>query len=128
MATAERLQDLVHRLSDDSATLVRKEIELAKAEVREKAMSLGKAAAFGAVAGVLAVLALFALVQAGIYGLGEALPLWASALIVTLILLLIAGLLGWLAAKAAKRGAPPVPDKAIAEAKAIPHALREARP
>src|SRR3954470_16399909 len=99
MAAAEKLQDLVHRLSDDSSTLVRKEIELFKAELREKAQSFGKAAAFAAVAAAIAVLALFALVQAGIYGLGEALPLWASALIVTAILLLIAGVLGWLAAR-----------------------------
>jgi uncharacterized membrane protein YqjE len=127
MATAEKLQDLVHRLQDDSSNLVRKEIELAKAEVREKAMSLAKAAAFGAGAAALGVLGLFALILTLIFVLDIWMPIWLAAIIVTLVVFLVAGVLGLLAAKAAKRGAPPVPNKAIAEAKAIPETLREVR-
>jgi uncharacterized membrane protein YqjE len=128
MATAEKLQDLVHRLQDDSSNLVRKEIELAKAELREKMASLARAAAFGGAAAVLAIFGVFALVLTLIFVLDIWMPLWLAALIVTLVFFLVAGVLGLLAAKAAKRGAPPVPDMAIAEAKAIPETLREVRP
>ena len=125
---AEKLQDLTRRLSEDSATLVRTEIELAKAEVREKVQSLAKAAAFGAVAAALSLVALFALIQAVIDALDLAMPAWLAALIVGVVLLLLAGLLGMLAARNAKRGAPPVPEQAVAEAKAVAETLREVRP
>jgi uncharacterized membrane protein YqjE len=128
MATAEKLQDLVQRLQDDSSTLVRKEIELAKAEVREKATSLGKAAALGAGAAALGVLGLFALILTLIFVLDIWMPIWLAAIIVTLVVFAVAGVLGLLAAKAAKRGAPPVPNQAIAEAKATAETLREVRP
>jgi uncharacterized membrane protein YqjE len=128
MATAEKLQDLVHRLQDDSSTLVRKEIELAKAELREKAMSLAMAAGLGAGAAALGVLGLFALILTLIFVLDIWMPIWLAGIIVTLVVFLTAGLLAFLAMRAAKRGAPPVPDKAIAEAKAIPETLREVRP
>jgi uncharacterized membrane protein YqjE len=128
MATAEKLQDLVHRLQDDSSNLVRKEIELAKAELREKATSLAKAAGFGAGAAALGVLGLFALILTLIFVLDIWMPIWLAGIIVTLVVFATAGVLGLLAAKAAKKGAPPVPDKAIAEAKAIPETLREVRP
>ena len=127
MDAAERLQDLAHRLSEDSATLVRAEIQLAKAEVREKTMALGRAAAFGAVAAVLSLFALFALVQALIDALDVAMPNWLAALLVGVILLAVAGVLGLLAMRAAKRGSPPVPEKAVAEARAVADELREAR-
>src|ERR671932_269636 len=100
-ATAERLQDLVTRLSEDSATLVRSEIELAKAEVREKATALAKAAALGGIAAAVSLFGLFALVLLG-----------------------VAGLAGLLALRSIKRGTPPVPQQAVAEAKAVAETLR----
>jgi hypothetical protein len=127
MAAPDKLQDLVERLSDDTATLVRSEIELAKTEVREKLMALARAGGFGAVAAVVALLGAFALVECAIYSLGAVLPYWASSLIVTLVLFLTAGLLALAAVKLAKRGAPPVPDQAVAEAKAAAEQLREVR-
>src|SRR3954465_3105919 len=97
MTAADRLQDIVQRLSEDSALLVRTEIDLAKAEVREKVMSLAKAAAMGAVAAALALVALFALVQALIDGIAVFTPDWLAALIVGVLLILGAGLFGLLA-------------------------------
>jgi membrane protein len=127
MAVADRLQDLVTRLSEDSATLVRSEIELAKAEVREKVGALAKAAAFGGVAAVLSLFGLFALVQAVIDALDLAMPAWLAALIVALALLGVAGVAGLLALRSIKRGTPPVPEQAVAEARAVAETLREAR-
>ena len=128
MATADRLQDLAQRLSEDTSQLVRSEIQLAQAEVKEKLASLAKAAGLGIGAGALALVGLFALVQAIIDALGLAVPDWLAALIVALVLFAVAGLLVFIAVKAAKRGAPPVPDKAIAEARATADTLREGLP
>jgi hypothetical protein len=128
VATAQRLQDLVRRLSDDSASLVRSEIELVKLEMRDKAMTLGKAAALGAGAAMVVLLALFAFVQAAIYGLGEALPLWASGLIVGAALVVIAAILGLLARRSAIRSGGPMPTRAVEEAQAVVEELKGVRP
>lgn len=81
--------------AEDVSTLVRAEVDLAKTEVlagvRPKALGGGMLAAAGAIAGV-AVLGL--LLAAG-FVLSEVagLPGWASALIVSGVLLLVAGVL-----------------------------------
>jgi predicted phage tail protein len=126
MAATDRIQGLVQRLSEDSTALVRSEIELAKSEVKDGVTTIGRAAAFGAVAGMLALLALFAFVQAGIYGLAHAVALWLSALIIGGAVLVLAGLIGLLAARSAKR-AKPVPTQAVEEAKVTAESIREAR-
>jgi hypothetical protein len=126
MAATDRIQGLVQRLSEDSTALVRSEIELAKSEVRDGVATAGRAAAFGVVAAMLGLLALFALVEAAIYGLGEAVALWLSALIVGGAVLVIAAIVGLLAARSAKR-AKPVPTQAVAEAKVTAESIREAR-
>jgi threonine/homoserine/homoserine lactone efflux protein len=126
MAVTDRIQGLVHRLSEDSTALVRSEIELAKSEVRQGVMTMGRAAAFGVVAGMLGLLALFAFVQAGIYGLAHAVALWLSALIVGGAVLLLAAIVGLIAARSAKR-AKPVPTQAVTEAKVTAESIREAR-
>jgi len=125
MAAAGKLSDLAHRLSEDSATLVRTEIELAKAELRERLSLLGVAAGLGVAAAMVALLALFAFVQSAIYGIATTLSLWLSALIVGILLVLIVALLAFLAKRAAEKGAPPVPEQAIAEARATAEQLKE---
>ena len=52
------------------------------------------------------------------------LPWWLALLIVTVALLLLAGLLGLLALGAIKKGSPPVPEQAIQEAKLTTAALK----
>jgi uncharacterized membrane protein YqjE len=128
MAAADRLQDLVQRLSEDTSHLVRSEIQLAQAEVKEKIAKLAAAAAMGAAAAAIALVGLFALIQAIIDALGLAVPDWLAALIVALVLFAGAGILALMAARSAKRGAPPVPQKAIAEARATADTLREVVP
>jgi uncharacterized membrane protein YqjE len=127
MATVSRLQDLVRRLADDSRGMVRSEIELAKLEMREKAQSMATGGAFLAVAAVLLGLMLMSLVLAAIWGLATTLSLWLSALIVAgalLVLALIAALVG---RTLLRRGAPPVPEGAVAEAQLTVETLKEVR-
>jgi uncharacterized membrane protein YqjE len=127
VSTSDKLQDLVHRLAEDTAALVRSEIELAKTELRESLTGLAKGLAFGVAAAAFGVLAVFALIQAAIFGLGEAMPLWASGLIVGGVLLALAALGGLLALRAVKRSKSPVPTQAVKEAQATVDKLRGAR-
>jgi len=57
-------------------------------------------------------------------GIATALPWWASLLIVTGGLLLVATVLGLLGVKAVKKGTPPVPEQALEEAKLTSAALK----
>jgi membrane protein implicated in regulation of membrane protease activity len=57
-------------------------------------------------------------------GIATALPWWAALLIVTVGIVLVAGILGWLGMRAIKKGSPPVPEQALAEAKLTTEALK----
>ncbi|PWU23204.1 MAG: hypothetical protein C5B48_09000 [Candidatus Rokuibacteriota bacterium] len=124
--TEESLGDLVSRVSEQASTLIREEIELAQAEVEQKVKRLGQGAAVGAAAGFFVFLALIFAFQSLAYGLADILGnayLWGGFLITTVILLLLAGLAGFLAYRAFKAGAPPTPDQAIEEARLIRQTL-----
>lgn len=99
-------------------------LELAKLEERQKATSLGLAG--GLAAGVAALVFYgigFALATAAA-GLSETLSLWLSLLIVTGVIILVAGILGFLARRFARKGSPPQPSQAIEEAELTLKTLR----
>ncbi len=81
MAAADRLQELVQRLSEDSSHLVRRRSTSPRPRCARRACPLAKAVAFGAGAAALAMLGLFALVQALIDVLGEFTPAWLAAIV-----------------------------------------------
>jgi Putative Actinobacterial Holin-X, holin superfamily III len=100
------------------------EVELATLEVKRKIASLGRGVAFAAVAALLLLYALGFALAAAAAGIATATPVWAALLIVTGVLVILLALFGALAAVSIKRGAPPVPDQAIREAKLTSEALR----
>jgi uncharacterized membrane protein YqjE len=111
----------VAEISEKASLLVREEIELAKAEVAQKATRLGKGAAVAVVAGIFAVLGLIFLLHTLAWFLAWLLdtdPYWGF-LIVTVALFLFAGIAAAIGFRWIKKGAPPTPDMAIEEAKAI---------
>jgi hypothetical protein len=111
-------------VAEHASALVRLEIELAKLEISRKVGLLGAGIGLGLGAAVVAVYMvgfLFATIAAG---LATFLPVWLALLIVTLFLLLVAGVLGLLALNRIQRGAPPVPEQAIEEAKLTTEALK----
>ena len=111
-------------VAEKASIIARLEIELASMELKKKAAALGVGLglAFGAAAVALYGIGfLFATVAAG---LAEFMAVWLSLLIVTLGLLLTAGVLGALAIRSIKRGTPPVPQQAIDEAKLTTQALK----
>ena len=105
--------ELLKDLSEQTTTLVRQEIELAKAEMTAKGKQVGiGAGAFGG-AGVVALYAVGALTAAAILALSTAVDGWLAALIVGIVYAAVAGVLALVGKQKAQAGAPPVPERAI---------------
>jgi Putative Actinobacterial Holin-X, holin superfamily III len=120
------LGDLVTRVSENASTLIREEIELAKAEIELKVKRLAQGAAVGAGAGFFLFFALVFALHALAWGLADAFfasSIWPGFLITAGILLSLAGLAGFVAFRAFKAGTPPTPQQAIEEAKLIRQTL-----
>jgi uncharacterized membrane protein YqjE len=114
------LADLVVDVSESASTLVREEIELAKAEVSDKVSKILRGSAVGIAAGTFAFLALILILHGIAWLLGEEVfdgNIWAGYFVTAGIFLLIAALAGLFAYRSLKAGAPPVPEQAIEEAK-----------
>lgn len=125
------LGDLVVEVTENASTLVREEIELAKAEVSEKVGKILRGSAVGLAAGVFAFLALILIMHGVAWVIAEELfdgKAWPGFFIEAAIFLLIAALAGFIASKALKQGAPPVPEQAIAEAKLTKEMLERETP
>ncbi|MGW8567582.1 phage holin family protein [Isoptericola sp. NPDC055881] len=83
---------LVEQLSEQATRLVRAEVALAKAEMAEKAKRSGIGLGLIAAALVIVLYAVGVLIWAGITGLATAWPLWLSALVVGVAMLIVAGI------------------------------------
>ncbi|GAA3604944.1 hypothetical protein GCM10022199_06000 [Marihabitans asiaticum] len=114
---------LVADASHDVSALVRSEIQLAKSEVTSGLKVGGKGAGLLGGAAFLGLLGLIFLLHTLAHTIDVWLPLWAGYLIVTVILLVIAGVLGMLGAKALKK-AKPMPEKAIRNAQQTVEAIK----
>jgi hypothetical protein len=84
--------ELIRSIAADTSTLVKKEIELAREEVKEAAIARLKGGALMATAGVVALVMLVFLALAAAVALDAVVPGWASRLIVAGGLLAIAGI------------------------------------
>ena len=114
------LADLVVDVSEHASTLVREEIELAKAEISQKVTKILQGSVIGIAAGTFAFLALILILHGIAWLLGEELfsgNIWAGYFVTAGIFLLIAAFAGFIAFRALKSGAPPLPEQAIEEAK-----------
>jgi hypothetical protein len=85
--------DLLSEVSSDLSTLMRQEVELAKAEIRQSASRAGKGAGMFAGAGVAGHMVLLFLSIAVWWGLGDSIGRGWSALIVAAVWLIIAAVL-----------------------------------
>ena len=110
--------EVVADVSEKASQLVREEIELAKAEVKQKVSKLTKGAVVAAAAGVFAIFGITMLFHALAWLLAD---LFDNAEIgfgiVALTLFILAAIAGLIAARLFKRGSPPTPEMAIQEAK-----------
>lgn len=114
------LADLVVEVSENASTLVREEIELAKAEVSDKVGKILRGSAVGVAAGTFGFLALIMIFHGIAWLLGEEVfsgNIWAGYFVTAAGFLLLAALAGFIAYRSVRAGSPPVPQQAIEEAK-----------
>jgi MFS family permease len=105
--------ELLKQLSQETTTLVKQELDLAKAEVAQKGQQAGKGAGMFGGAGVMGLMALGALTAFFILLLDGAVPNWAAALIVAAVYGVIAGVLALQGRNKLKEATPPVPEQAV---------------
>jgi len=121
----QNIATAIAEVSERATLLVREEIELAKAEMSEKATRLVKGAVVGVVAGVFFVTALvFVLVGCAwlLYyylPIGNSFTYFWGFFAMAVILVVLGVIAGLIAARAVKKGSPPMPNMAIEEARRI---------
>jgi hypothetical protein len=118
------VQAAVHDVTEHARSLARLEVELAGLEVRSKVAALGAGAVVLAAGGVLALFGLGFLLATVAAALALVVPTWLALLIVGVVVLLAAGAAFAIGRSQLRRGVPPVPEQAIAEAKLTGDALK----
>lgn len=108
----ESVGSLVGRLTGDLSTLMRQELDLAKAELRGEAKKAGAAAGMLAAAGVAGLLFLIMASLTLTWLLDKIMYLWLAALIVTLLWGIAAAVLG-LSGKKKMAQVNPKPEQTI---------------
>jgi uncharacterized membrane protein YqjE len=121
----EPVSELVQRASQQLTELVRGELRLAQAEMKEKGKRYGKGGGLFGGAGIVGFLMLQALVATAIAALAVPLPVWAAALIVTAVLGAIAAVMALSGKRQVKQGAPPTPEQTIDSVKADVAEIKE---
>ncbi len=111
--------ELVSDVSARTSTLIREEIELAKAEVSEKISQLIRGSVVGIVAGVFLFFALILIMEGVAWLLNDLVfdNFWLGFFVEAALFLVIGAIAVLIAVRALKKGAPPTPDQAIEEAK-----------
>ena len=110
--------DLLKQASDQTATLVHQELELAKAELTTKGKQAGLGAGMFAGAGVFAVYAFGALTAAVILALSLSMTGWLAALIVATVYGAIAAVLALRGKSKVNAATPPMPEQTVQSVKA----------
>jgi H+/Cl- antiporter ClcA len=114
--------ELVFDVSERASSLVREEIELAKAEIGEKVGKILRGSVVGVAAGTFAFLALILVMEGVAWLLNEEIfdgKTWPGFFIEAALFLLVAAAAGLFAYRSVQAGAPPLPEQAIEEAKQI---------
>jgi uncharacterized membrane protein YqjE len=104
---------LVKDLSGQVSTLVRQEVELAKAELAEKGKQAGVGAGILSGAAVAALMMLGSLTAFLILAFALIIPTWAAALIITALWGAAAGVLAIRGRDALRELGKPVPEKTV---------------
>lgn len=105
--------DLVRELSEQTTTLVRQEMELAKAELSRKGKIVGAGAGMLGGAALVGLLALGVLTALILSLLDKAMDFSLAALIVTLAYAAGAAVLALAGRDRIKRGMPPAPEETV---------------
>jgi hypothetical protein len=117
------IAELVSRASQQITELVRAEMRLAVAEIKDKGRHAGLGAGLFGGAGLVAAYGGGAVIAAVIAALALIVPVWAAALIVGIVLLATAGVLT--GRKQLAQALPPIPEQAADSTKADIHEIKE---
>ena len=109
--------ELLRQLSQETTTLVRQELELAKAEMTEKGKQAGIGAGMFGGAGVSGLLALIFLSLATVAAFDTGMPAWLAALIVGVVWAAVAAVLALQGRQKVQQATPPAPEQAIESTK-----------
>jgi hypothetical protein len=104
-------------VAESASALARLELELAGLELKRKLGRLGLGVGLLGGAAVVALYFVGFAFASAAAGIATALPMWAALLIVTVLLALVAGGLGFVGVKVVQKNTPPVPEQAIEEAR-----------
>ena len=107
------IAELVKQLAGQTSTLVRQEIDLAKAELGEKGRVAGQGAGLFGAAAVVGLMAAGALTALLILALDKLVDAWLAALIVTVVLGALAAVLALQGRNRMRAAAPPVPQQTL---------------
>ncbi len=105
--------ELLRELANETSTLVRQELDLAKAEMAQKGKRAGLGAGMLGGSGVAALLALGALTACLILALDLVLPGWLAALLVTLLWAAVAAVLAIVGRQRVREAGAPKPEQTI---------------
>lgn len=118
MADSDRpVRELFRELSDQTTTLVRQELELAKLELAQKGRRAGIGAGMFGAAGVVGLYAVGALTACVVLALATAVTGWLAALIVAAAYGLVAGGLALSGSSKVAQALPPAPEQATESVK-----------
>jgi membrane protein implicated in regulation of membrane protease activity len=124
MNPTQGLTGAARRVADSARSLVRLELQLAATEVKHKIKALAVGLGLVATGAALGFFALVFALAAAAAALATVLAVWLTLLVMFGVLLLLAGLLGMIGAKLLGKGASPVPEQALEEARLTTEALR----
>ena len=105
--------ELFKQLSEQTTTLVRQEVDLAKAELSEKGQKVGVGAGMFGGAGILGYTGLLAVTAAVVLALNEVMDAWLAALIVGAFYLAAAGVMALLGRDRIREATPVAPEQTI---------------
>jgi hypothetical protein len=110
---SQSIGELLRHLSEQTATLVRQELDLAKAEMQQKGKRAGVGLGLIGGGGVVALAAVGALTATLIMLLTEWMDGWVAGLIVTVAYAALAALLALQGKEKVSEAAPPIPKQAV---------------
>jgi uncharacterized membrane protein YqjE len=105
--------ELVKQLAEQTKTLARQEVELAKAELAEKGKKAGVGAGMFGAAGLFGIFAFGVLTAFLVLVLATAMEAWLAALLVAMTYGTIAGVLALSGKKEFEEAVPPVPEQTV---------------
>ena len=105
--------ELFKQLSEQTSTLVRQEVDLAKAELTEKGKQAGVGAGMFGAAGLLGVLGVAVITTAVILLLDNAVADWVAAAIVGAVYLTAAGVVALMGRDRVREATPLAPEQTV---------------